>query len=200
MAGSLDVHLAEEDWGPRSGPADMVFSGAAVSEMLGQSVFVDSDLDGDGTADLVLGGNGALGEPAHAYVVDLPTATHGRIDAVASGVVESTPIGGWESFQVTGVGDVDDDGRDDLICGVPWDGASNNGAAVLVYGPIEGVISLADRESHRWWTGAPEARLGRVVASIGDQDGDGQPDLLAVADVVGVDDTREVFLLASPGW
>ena len=79
---------------------------------------------------------------------------------------------GWS---VAGVGDMDSDGHEDWAVGVPLavNGSTNSGRIILHSGRDGSVL--------RTWTGGLEtgAELGFSVASAGDVDADGVPDLIA---------------------
>ena len=82
------------------------------------------------------------------------------------------------------VGDLDDDGYDDVAIGaVLADG--NNGAAYLFYGPVSGNYDASDYDAK--FTGNPEGQgeFGRVITGPGDLNGDGELDLIIGA---GADD------------
>ncbi len=68
-----------------------------------------------------------------------------------------------------GLGDVNGDGRDDLLVGAP--GESNTGAAFLWYGNPN--ITHAPAES---WYGVADEKFGFSVADLGDVNNDGDPD------------------------
>ncbi len=74
---------------------------------------------------------------------------------------------------VCGLGDINGDGRDDLLVGVPGDNGSgsNSGAAFLWYGNT--AITHSENEV---WYGAAGEKFGFSVAAIGDVNNDGDPD------------------------
>jgi hypothetical protein len=75
-------------------------------------------------------------------------------------------------------GDLDGDGADDLIVGLPgWEGI---GAVAVRMGPVDGAVDAADADL--WLAGEDsESRAGISVASGQDADGDGRDDLLVGA-------------------
>ena len=71
---------------------------------------------------------------------------------------------------VCGLGDVNGDGRNDILIGAPGE-TTNNGAAFLWYGNADVTHSPA-----KSWYGDADERFGFSVAAIGDVNGDGDPD------------------------
>ncbi|HZM00326.1 MAG TPA: integrin alpha [Planctomycetota bacterium] len=90
---------------------------------------------------------------------------------VAAGDTGEDDSLGWS---VAIAGDVDGDGRDDIIAGARNDGPWYHGGARLISG--------ADGSELRSWIGRDEYdRLGTSVAGVGDVDDDGVPDVLVGA-------------------
>ncbi len=94
--------------------------------------------------------------------------------AALGGAVHLSDYAGGVSGQdfgaaVCGLGDVNGDGRDDVLVGAP--GESNTGAAFLWFGSAE--VTHAPSES---WYGNADEKFGFSVAAIGDVNNDGDPD------------------------
>ncbi len=91
------------------------------------------DLDGDGVEDLLVGDTFA-GVPENAgvtYLVSLPPTGTSVVEDIARATFLGTENGD-ASGQGIGVGDLDADGRGDVLIGAPW--AAAGGAAYVFYG------------------------------------------------------------------
>jgi hypothetical protein len=158
-----------------------VYTGVGVGARAGTGVDCAGDLDGDGFGDIVVGAPFADGDreaEGAIYVLsgaELPGPTTLVVAArrILSGLGEQH----WAGWSVA-TGDLDGDGRDDLVAGAP--GADDGAGMVLVW---RGAELFTTRD------GFPDVRLygdgagdgfGRSVA-IADLDGDGVDDLLVGA-------------------
>lgn len=166
----------------------------------GGDALVCGDFNGDGLDDLAIGAPYfGTNDAGAVYVVN------GRSQGYASGTVSVATASGHERLEgVNGsdhagkalaVGDLNGDGKDDLVVGAPDSDnpAGGAGAVYVRFGPIDGVTSLG--------TGGTTLRgeatgdtLGSSVA-VGDFDGDGFADLVAVGG-----GTTYLFFGKSAGW
>lgn len=138
-------------------------------DRLGVDVDGGSDLDGDGVPDIVAGASMADGNgfTLNTGEVIAWSGASGNVLQRWKGAGNGDDFGG----EVVLAGDVDGDGRGDVLVGAL--GAPNGGCAYAFSGS-DGALLTAR-------TGTPLTLFGRGVSAVGDLDGDGLPDLLAGA-------------------
>ena len=130
------------------------------------------DVTGDGLDDVVLGAPGAATNGRVYLVQGPPTGRVLLADARAH--LDGATTGGAAGSEVA-VGDLNDDGRDDLVVVDLRDG---DGAIYVVFGSVRGAVSLDDADARP--TLDPD--LGALHAATGDVSGDGVPDLVVSAE------------------
>ncbi|MFH1467174.1 MAG: MopE-related protein, partial [Pseudomonadota bacterium] len=163
--------------------ADARFTGAYAAMQAGTAVAGVGDVNGDGFEDLAIGAPYATCYAYQGGEVDLVLGGATPVDvdlALADAAWGGTGRGDLAGFSVAGAGDVDGDGLDDLLIGVPFDdgGGTDAGAACLVLGaatPASGPLSGADA---CYCAGTAGDVAGVAVAGAGDVDGDGLSDVL----------------------
>jgi len=163
--------------------------GPTANDAAGLSVGDAGDVNGDARADVIVGapfaGNGGFayvifGQPAPANVDLLNVGAAGfRIDGALSG--------DRAGIRVDGVGDVNADGRPDVIVGAD-DSDTNlrnlSGSAHVVYGKASTTnVSLSALASggYRIDGAATDDHAGSAVGAAGDINGDGRPDVIVGA-------------------
>jgi hypothetical protein len=155
--------------------------GAVQGSMTGVAVAGRGDVDGNGVQEVVIGGlqNGD-GYGTTACVFTLGRNDEQRVDL---GVDDAALYG----QSVAGLGDVDGDGRPEVLVGAPL---ARNGA-----GQSTGMARLLSADGQvlfTWFGSFAGDRFGRTVANAGDVDGDGVDDVF-----VGSAETRAPS--AAPG-
>jgi hypothetical protein len=160
---------------------------------LGECVAGLGDVDGDGYDDFGIGnpgyGNGETGEGAVLVYRGAPAGPGAVFDAVES---NESMAGLGRSF--CGAGDVNGDGKADLLCGLPThiSGFPGEGRLLLYYGSASGFPTNAN------WTldgGQPSLYLGFSVSTAGDVNGDGLSDFIAGLPLsYAQDGSAQVFL------
>ncbi len=169
-------------WGDRSASAgDAWLDGELAADAAGTSVAFLGDVDGDGLDDIAVGatGNdaGAVGAGA-VWIIGHPGA--GQIDPATTlarlvGDAADDRVG----WAVTGAGDLDADGFDDVWVSACADGTAGvqAGAAYLLSGPLAGDVDVTS--AALTVTGAAAGDLAGYALDAGhDVTGDGVDDLL----------------------
>jgi Ca2+-binding RTX toxin-like protein len=168
-------------------------NGEDVSDYSGYSVSGAGDVNGDGYDDIIIGATGADpngSESGSSYVVfgkasgfdayiDLSTL-NGHNGFRLDGVRASDESGG----SVSGAGDINDDGYDDLIIGPPVGDSSSSGSVYIVFGKAGGFDAHIDLSSLNGSDGfyldskSVSEWSGLSVSGAGDVNGDGYDDII----------------------
>ncbi|MDA0180718.1 choice-of-anchor D domain-containing protein [Solirubrobacter phytolaccae] len=147
------------------------------------------DLNADGVGDLVVG--------AYTGVFSGRSTASGRAFAISGakrGVVDLAveenalfSVGGAFAGHRLGIGvaaagDVNDDGRADVLLGADSTAAANSDAAYVIFGGATGTLDTADLGTRGFRIlGAPGSSAGYSIAPAGDVDHDGRDDVLVGA-------------------
>jgi hypothetical protein len=146
---------------------------------LGARVVMLPDVDGDGLADLMVGSTGTDAEPrgaAHLFLSPLDTAfTEANAEEIYQGYELGDLLAGTGGLAAAG--DVDGDGRGDMLLGAPLSGEGREGSVYLLLGSTYPVASLDGAVATITGTTAG-SNLGYSVAGLEDFDADGRSDLL----------------------
>ncbi|MBE9098312.1 hypothetical protein [Vacuolonema iberomarrocanum] len=189
-----------------NGDNGFVINGIDESNFSGRSVSGAGDINGDGFDDLIIGaftadpnGNGLAGESYVVFGRDQGLAASlnladldGRNGFVINGI-NGYDRSGWS---VSGAGDINGDGLDDLIIGSQGFGLYSSGQSYVVFGRDQGFaasVNLADLDGSNGFVlnGIYVAdRSGYAVSDAGDINGDGIDDLIIGASFANPDGTR----------
>ncbi len=183
-----------------NGTNGITLLGPSGNDHAGERVGAGGDVDGDGLSDILIGENDISGE-SEAYLLfgdsttdlgalnnlalnSLFGGTDNNSDGKADGVIfDGIAING-EATSARVIGDVDNDGIDDILVGSGGhDGAGTNaGAAYLIYGNSPAALTAlpnlggVNAGIRNFAGGAANARLGAEVSGIGDVNNDGIDD------------------------
>ncbi|MCB9688702.1 MAG: FG-GAP repeat protein [Alphaproteobacteria bacterium] len=144
---------------------------------VGDVVASAGDVNGDGYDDVIVGApeydDGQTDEGAAGVFLGGPAG----VAATTVWAAEGNQAGAWFGAAVASAGDVNGDGYDDVIVGIPyWNGGQNDeGAARIYLGSASGPVSPAA------WTvegNVADDRYGWQVDSAGDVNGDGYDDVI----------------------
>ena len=177
--------------------ADATMTGEALFDGFGNSVASAGDVNNDGFDDVLVGArsNDTPGiQAGRAYLFHGPLT--GDLSALdADCIMSGEPFYelGWS---LTGPGDLNSDGFDDLLLGA-WM-ADLNGKAFVFYGPLAGELSVSDAGAAITGVITNEL-LGEAVGSA-DMNHDGVPDLLigAPRPPLGDNDTGRTYVFFGP--
>ncbi|MCE3289899.1 MAG: repeat protein, partial [Caulobacter sp.] len=170
-------------------------TGETVSDYAGASLSAAGDVNGDGFEDFIVGAwltnlNGpntgatylVFGK-AGGFAPSLSLQTLNGANGFR--IMETTP--GADAFSVSGGGDYNGDGYDDILIGTRWDNASYRGGAYVVLGKNTAFAANVDPSGLNGTNGfrlvgaIDQGQAGRAVSNAGDVNGDGVDDFLVAA-------------------
>ena len=148
------------------------FEGGVANEEFGAAVAGAGDVDGDGHADVIVGAPAASPNGSGSGRARVFSGFDGSVLHTFEGQAAGDALG----KSVSGAGDVDEDGHDDVIVGVPGDDTSFAGAgSATVYSGSDGSVI------HSWDGESANDAFGTAVGGGGDADGDCAADLIVGA-------------------
>jgi hypothetical protein len=177
---------------------------------LGVSVSGAGDVDGDGYGDVIVGArNYDAGETDEGAAFVFLGSAAGIADgnpSTAHAQLESDQYSAALGTSVSGAGDVDGDGYDDVIVGASLYDAdeTDEGAAFVFLGSAAGIADGTPSTAHaQLESNQTSSRFGLSVSGAGDVDGDGYGDVVVGASSYNADEIAEgaafVFLGGATG-
>ena len=149
------------------------FFGDSAGDRFGDAVSGAGDVNGDGFDDLIVGARNDDNTDQDSGSVWVFSGIDGSVLYTFNGASFFEQLG----FSVSGAGDINGDGFDDLIVGVPRDDANGpNAGSARVFSGLDGsVLYTFNGDFSR-------DRFGSSVSGAGDVNGDGVPDLIVGAE------------------
>ncbi|WP_455393187.1 hypothetical protein [[Eubacterium] cellulosolvens] len=114
--------------------ADIMIYGGNTGENFGWDVADAGDMNGDGLNELIVGSPSAQNNQGRAYIFYGGSLSSGSYSASANAnrILPGLSVGGLYGSAVSGIGDIDNDGYDDVLVGAP-----GTDEAVISYGYAE---------------------------------------------------------------
>ena len=159
------------------------FYGQSSEDYFGESVASAGDVNNDGFADVIIGASGDDNNANQSGSASVFSGVDGTRLYVFNGPAADDAFG----FSVSGVGDVNQDGFDDVAAGTRWHDANGMSSGIVtVFSGNGGSILYTLNGYH-----ANDA-LGASISGLGDIDGDGYADI-----VVGASGNGTVRVISS---
>lgn len=181
---ALACVMASPAWASESLSSFYEFTGETGTDYAGYQVTTAGDVNGDGFDDALISAyyNDDAALNAGAVYLHYGSETLPEGEASLSDLVELTGESASDlaGFSISSAGDVNGDGFDDLLVGVPYDddAGSNAGAAYLIYGEATELTSQSLSMADAKFTGENTNDYAGYSVASGDLNGDGFSDLI----------------------
>lgn len=155
----------------------------------GRSVDGAGDINGDGYEDVIVGATEYDNSEENEGGAFLFYGSQAGISIIPIKVLDINMIAAHLGYSVSGAGDVDSDGFDDILVGAPLftNQQNNEGAALLYYGSAGGI-----KDNPTIIEGNQvDANIGYSVSNAGDINGDGFSDIIIGAPLFTINQTSE---------
>ncbi len=207
---------ASFDLSTLNGTNGFKISGEAATDSSGSAVSRAGDIDGDGFDDLLVGAYshdpaGATGAGAVYVIYGKAPPFAANVSLSSLGITKIVGEDGADRFglSVAAAGDVNKDGKADLILGAPSAGPGDQpGKAYVIFGKTGGLgasvnlSTLTGADGFRIDGGAEGDYAGRSVSGAGDINGDGFDDVIVGAygaDPNAADESGAAYVIFGKG-
>ncbi len=151
-------------------------------EYFGRNLSGIGDVNGDGYADVAVGAYGYDGGQTDEGRLFIYYGSSGGLSATADWTAEADQANAQFALYLNGIGDINDDGFDDLFVAAPlYDSSITNGGAVFAwYGSEDGLGDLGTPNNADWMAECDQASIGfgASLGTPGDVNGDGFDDVV----------------------